>query len=265
MIHIDYNVCFDRGQQLKVPETVPFRLTPMLQDALGICGINGMFRNVLEDTLRVVGRPESCEAILTLMESFIYDPLVEWTVRKDSQSQERSRMELNVNLALFLSRAEERRSLLEEFGKVLVTCVSGFKAQNLRFQNDYDAIVQSFQLIDEMQQQEIDRMGTIEWIEKHLGDSNVRREHEQQYFVWWKRTEPLLRQLEKPGASDLKQSVSKALEQAETDLLGDSIPYRSLLKTCEQAIKSLDALQAQLDIDIKKDRMDLALNELEEI
>ena len=31
VVHIDYNIIFDRGLQLRVPEIVPFRLTPMLQ------------------------------------------------------------------------------------------------------------------------------------------------------------------------------------------------------------------------------------------
>lgn len=31
VVHIDYNIIFDRGRQLRVPEIVPFRLTPTLQ------------------------------------------------------------------------------------------------------------------------------------------------------------------------------------------------------------------------------------------
>ena len=27
IVHIDYNICFEKGQQLRVPERVPFRLT----------------------------------------------------------------------------------------------------------------------------------------------------------------------------------------------------------------------------------------------
>ena len=33
--HIDYNICFEKGQNLRVPERVPFRLTQNLQHALG--------------------------------------------------------------------------------------------------------------------------------------------------------------------------------------------------------------------------------------
>lgn len=31
LVHIDYNVVFERGRQLRVPEIVPFRLTQSLQ------------------------------------------------------------------------------------------------------------------------------------------------------------------------------------------------------------------------------------------
>jgi PI-3-kinase-related kinase SMG-1 len=31
VVHIDYNVCFDKGLRLKIPEIVPFRLTHTIQ------------------------------------------------------------------------------------------------------------------------------------------------------------------------------------------------------------------------------------------
>lgn len=39
VVHIDYNVCFEKGKTLRVPEKVPFRLTPNIRDALGITGV----------------------------------------------------------------------------------------------------------------------------------------------------------------------------------------------------------------------------------
>jgi PI-3-kinase-related kinase SMG-1 len=38
LLHIDYNVCFEKGLRLKVPETVPFRMTQTMQAALGVSG-----------------------------------------------------------------------------------------------------------------------------------------------------------------------------------------------------------------------------------
>lgn len=112
VLHIDYNVCFDKGLKLKVPEIVPFRLTPMLQDALGVTGVEGKFRVAFETVLRVVRADETREALLTLLEAFVYEPLVDWTgeeTRKGVSEDLKSRLEVNVNLSLFLSRAEERR------------------------------------------------------------------------------------------------------------------------------------------------------------
>lgn len=39
ILHIDYNVCFEKGKTLRVPEKIPFRMTPNLEEALGITGI----------------------------------------------------------------------------------------------------------------------------------------------------------------------------------------------------------------------------------
>lgn len=47
VVHIDYNVCFEKGKTLRVPEKVPFRLTPNLRDALGVTGVEVSFICVL--------------------------------------------------------------------------------------------------------------------------------------------------------------------------------------------------------------------------
>ncbi|TMW68200.1 hypothetical protein Poli38472_007872 [Pythium oligandrum] len=127
VVHIDYNVCFDKGLRLKVPEIVPFRLTPMLVDALGITGVEGRFRTAFEQTLRVVRKGDSREALSTLLEAFVYDPLVDW-IKGGKQAKKsdlvKKRLEVNVNLSLFLSRAEERRQLTIGFGEAFVSALS---------------------------------------------------------------------------------------------------------------------------------------------
>ncbi|KAG7392103.1 hypothetical protein PHYPSEUDO_002327 [Phytophthora pseudosyringae] len=120
IVHIDHNVCFDKGHRLKVPEVVPFRLTPMLQDALGFTGVEGKFRVAFETTLRVVRSDNVREALLTLFEAFVYSPLVDWIAedrRKGRSGDLKARLEVNVNLSLFLSRAEERRQDTISFGR----------------------------------------------------------------------------------------------------------------------------------------------------
>ena len=39
IVHIDYNICFEKGRGLRVPEKVPFRLTANLETALGVTGV----------------------------------------------------------------------------------------------------------------------------------------------------------------------------------------------------------------------------------
>lgn len=39
ILHIDYNVCFEKGKTLRVPEKIPFRMTANLEEALGVTGI----------------------------------------------------------------------------------------------------------------------------------------------------------------------------------------------------------------------------------
>ncbi|XP_066595255.1 serine/threonine-protein kinase SMG1 isoform X2 [Prorops nasuta] len=82
VVHIDYNVCFEKGKTLRVPEKVPFRLTQNIKTALGVTGIEGIFRLACEHTLRVMRRGR--ETLLTLLEAFVYDPLVDWRVGADN-------------------------------------------------------------------------------------------------------------------------------------------------------------------------------------
>lgn len=118
IVHIDYNVCFDKGQRLKVPEIVPFRLTQTLEAALGLMGTEGSFRNNCEAVLGILKKNK--DVLLMLLEVFVWDPLVEWT-RGDFHDdaaivgEERKGMELAVSLSLFASRVQEIRVPLQVF------------------------------------------------------------------------------------------------------------------------------------------------------
>ncbi|OQR69143.1 serine/threonine-protein kinase SMG1-like, partial [Tropilaelaps mercedesae] len=63
--------------QLRVAERVPFRLTPILSRALGLNGLSGAFQVAAENILRTLRANR--ETLLTLLEAFVYDPLVDWT------------------------------------------------------------------------------------------------------------------------------------------------------------------------------------------
>ena len=116
IVHIDYNVCFDKGQRLKVPEIVPFRLTQTIEAALGLTGIEGTFRSNCEAVVDVLRKNK--DILLMLLEVFVWDPLEEWT-RGDFHDdaaiggEERKGMELAVSLSLFASRVQEIRVPLQ--------------------------------------------------------------------------------------------------------------------------------------------------------
>eukprot|EP00850_Spirogloea_muscicola_P022712 SM000308S11822 [mRNA] locus=s308:82698:105864:+ [translate_table: standard] len=78
IIHIDLGVAFEQGLMLKTPERVPFRLTRDIVDGMGLCGVEGVFRRCSEATLGVMRTNK--EALLTIIEVFIHDPLYKWAI-----------------------------------------------------------------------------------------------------------------------------------------------------------------------------------------
>ena len=68
---------FRKRSPIGVPERVPFRLTQNLEGGLGLYGCKGLFNAAAETTLETLRN--GSETLLTLLEAFIYDPLVEWT------------------------------------------------------------------------------------------------------------------------------------------------------------------------------------------
>ena len=44
LVHIDLGIAFEQGRILNTPETVPFRLTRDIVDAMGVAGVEGVFR-----------------------------------------------------------------------------------------------------------------------------------------------------------------------------------------------------------------------------
>ena len=85
LLHIDYNVCFEKGLRLRVAESVPFRMTHTMQAALGVGGTDGAFTACCESVLRVLRT--SKETLLTLLEAFVYDPLVDWAAANPPDEQ----------------------------------------------------------------------------------------------------------------------------------------------------------------------------------
>ncbi|OQU91030.1 hypothetical protein SORBI_3001G097200 [Sorghum bicolor] len=124
VVHIDYNICFDKGKRLKIPEIVPFRLTQTIESALGLTGVEGVFRVTCEEVMDVLLKNK--DIILMLLEVFVWDPLIEWT-RGNIQDEagiageEKKGMELAVSLSLFSSRIQEIRVPLQEHKDLFLT------------------------------------------------------------------------------------------------------------------------------------------------
>ncbi|EXB24045.1 Serine/threonine-protein kinase ATR [Morus notabilis] len=85
-VHVDFSCLFDKGLQLEKPELVPFRLTQNMIDGLGITGYEGIFLRVCEITLSVLRMHR--ETLMSVLETFIHDPLVEWTKSQRSSGVE---------------------------------------------------------------------------------------------------------------------------------------------------------------------------------
>ncbi|XP_024518074.1 serine/threonine-protein kinase ATR [Selaginella moellendorffii] len=85
-VHVDFSCLFDKGLQLEKPELVPFRLTQNMVDGLGITGYEGVFLRTCEITLSVLRANR--ETLMSVLETFIHDPLVEWTKSHKSSATE---------------------------------------------------------------------------------------------------------------------------------------------------------------------------------
>ena len=138
VVHIDYNICFEKGHQLRVPERVPFRLTQNLESGLGLCGVNGLFRSASISTLETLRK--GSETLMTLLEAFVYDPLVDWTGAVDvgyagaiyggaaaTEQPNKIEMELEIHRSLMNTRLLEARqpmnSLRDETCRTLASLI----------------------------------------------------------------------------------------------------------------------------------------------
>jgi len=82
-VHVDFSCLFDKGLDLECPECVPFRCTQNMVDGFGVSGTEGVFINMCEIVLTVLR--ENKGTLMTVLETFIHDPLLEWTQKKPNQ------------------------------------------------------------------------------------------------------------------------------------------------------------------------------------
>jgi len=88
IVHIDFGMVFEQGQLLRIPETVPFRLTRDIVDGMGPLGTEGTFTAAAEETMRIL-RSNSNE-LLTILSAVVNDPIYEL---KKSTAKARARQD----------------------------------------------------------------------------------------------------------------------------------------------------------------------------
>ncbi|KAI9206311.1 uncharacterized protein BJ171DRAFT_28115 [Polychytrium aggregatum] len=86
LVHVDFNCLFEKGTTFEKPEKVPFRLTHNMVDAFGVTGVEGAFRKSCEVTMGVLR--DNRDSLMSVLETFIHDPLCEWSKRRGSSTVE---------------------------------------------------------------------------------------------------------------------------------------------------------------------------------
>jgi serine/threonine-protein kinase ATR len=91
-LHVDFSCLFDRAKGLRVPETVPFRLTQNIVDGMGVLKTEGVFTasaKLVLETLRI-----KKQRVIAVLTTFISDPLLEWKHSDEKQTTVHAKMTL---------------------------------------------------------------------------------------------------------------------------------------------------------------------------
>ncbi|CAE8687722.1 unnamed protein product [Polarella glacialis] len=86
-VHVDFDCLFGKGMMLERPEMVPFRLTQNCVAAMGITGVEGVFRSSCELVMEVLRDRANTQTLLSVLHVFVADPLIEITQRRPDLPQ----------------------------------------------------------------------------------------------------------------------------------------------------------------------------------
>lgn len=81
---------FDKGLELKFPETVPFRLTQNMMDAFGPTGADGVYTVSLKTVMRTLR--DNRDTLLSVLEPFVKDPIIDWKRMRNRQEDSSATM-----------------------------------------------------------------------------------------------------------------------------------------------------------------------------
>ena len=76
VVHVDFDCLFGKGMLLQTPEIVPFRLTQNCVAALGLTGVDGVFRNTCETVMEALRKHR--KLLLSSLGAFVADPSIDW-------------------------------------------------------------------------------------------------------------------------------------------------------------------------------------------
>ncbi|KAI9362481.1 hypothetical protein DFJ73DRAFT_576621, partial [Zopfochytrium polystomum] len=124
VVHIDYNVCFDKGEKLRIPETVPFRLTRNLVQALGVMTVDGAFRHSSELTMTALRN--NSDVLITLLQAFVFDPLSDWGASLPDDYRKKI-LDFNADAELLQLRLADKADALKLSVKQLVNSAADVK------------------------------------------------------------------------------------------------------------------------------------------
>ena len=87
ILHIDFGDCFEASMNReKFPEKVPFRLTRMLVQAMGVSGVEGNYRSTSEKVMLVLRSNK--DSVMAMLEAFVHDPLINWRLLQKTDTEE---------------------------------------------------------------------------------------------------------------------------------------------------------------------------------
>jgi hypothetical protein len=126
VIHIDFNISYDHGLALRVPECVPFRLTRNFVHAFGVGQLEGHFKETCRTVATAMYR--SRHVVSALMDAFAIDAEIDWTSSSHVKNEENIRGRVNEEGALKLlpTYLEEATSLClpNDLTSHMTTCLS---------------------------------------------------------------------------------------------------------------------------------------------
>mmetsp|Transcript_8023 Transcript_8023/g.14714 ORF Transcript_8023/g.14714 Transcript_8023/m.14714 type:complete len:2180 (+) Transcript_8023:151-6690(+) len=121
VVHIDYAVCFDKGKRLRVPETVPFRLTKIMRGALPFSSsaghqqfLGGTYGKCAREVLGTIRANKSL--IESFIKSLVENKTIDWMSEEEKVDYS---LDVNVSIALLSSEMTklveiENDSVIEE-------------------------------------------------------------------------------------------------------------------------------------------------------